>query len=51
MDEKKRKELLEKLEAIRHSRVIVYFSYTPLDDRILVPLYRELSNIVGKQKK
>ncbi len=50
MDEKTRKELLEKLEAIRQSKVIVYFSYTPLDDRILVPLYRELSNI-GKTKK
>ncbi len=41
---------MEKLEAIRQSKVIVYFSYTPLDDRILVPLYRELANI-GKTGK
>jgi hypothetical protein len=50
LDEIKRKELLEKLEKMRNSKVIVYFSYTPLDDRILVPLYRELSHI-GKTKK
>jgi len=50
LDEEKRKVLLEKLEATRQSKVIVYFSYTPLDDRILVPLYRELANI-GKTKK
>lgn len=50
MDEQKRKDLLERLENIRGSKVIVYFSYTPLDDRILVPLYQELANI-GKTKK
>lgn len=50
MDELKRKGLLEKLENIRGSKVIVYFSYTPLDDRILVPLYQELAHI-GKTKK
>jgi len=50
LDETKRKELLERLEKIRGSKVIVYFSYTPLDDRILVPLYRELANI-GKTDK
>jgi len=42
--------LLEKLEQIRNSKVIVYFSYTPLDDRILIPLYKELANI-GKTRK
>lgn len=50
LDENKRKELLKNLETLRQSRVIVYFSYTPLDDRILVPLYRELTNI-GRTKK
>ena len=50
MDEEKRKSLLKKLEDMRQSRVIVYFSYTPLDDRILVPLYRELTSI-GKSSK
>lgn len=50
MDGRKKEELLEKLETMRNSKVIVYFSYTPLDDRILVPLYQELVNI-GKTKK
>lgn len=50
MDENNRRELLGRLENIRQSRVIVYFSYMPLDDRILVPLYQELSKI-GKTKK
>lgn len=50
MDENNRRVLLEKLGAMRGSKVIVYFSYTPLDDRILVPLYRELAN-TGKTKK
>jgi len=50
LDGRKRIELLKKLESMRSSRVIVYFSYTPLDDRILVPLYQELANI-GKTEK
>lgn len=50
MDEKQRKLLLEKIEAIRNSKVLVYFSYTPLDDSILVPLYQEL-NKIGKTQK
>lgn len=50
MNEKQRKVLLEKIEAIRNSRVLVYFSYTPLDDSILVPLYQELKKI-GKTQK
>ncbi|WP_206811650.1 SDH family Clp fold serine proteinase [Paradesulfitobacterium ferrireducens] len=37
--------LLERLEQLRHSKVLVYFSYTPLDDRILVPLYQQLKEI------
>lgn len=49
MDEQTRVELLDKLEKLRDSKVIVYFSYSPLDDQILVPLYRELVSI-GKTK-
>ena len=42
--------LIERLEQLRNSKVIVYFSYTPLDDSILVPLYRQLKEI-GHTKK
>lgn len=45
MDEEKKILLLERLGKLRQSKVIVYFSYSPLDDRILVPLYRELESI------
>jgi len=34
--------LIERLEKLRNSKVLVYFSYTPLNDTILVPLYKEL---------
>lgn len=50
MNEERRKELLENLERTRNSKVLVYFSYTPLDDRILVPLYQELVSI-GKTER
>ncbi|RJE46916.1 MULTISPECIES: peptidase [unclassified Dehalobacter] len=50
MNDQRRKALLEEIEKIRHSKVIVYFSYTPLDDGILVPLYQEL-NKIGRTPK
>ncbi|UWG99079.1 peptidase [Dehalobacter sp. DCM] len=50
MNEKQKKILLESIETIRDSKLLVYFSYTPLDDSILVPLYQEL-NKVGKTQK
>ena len=42
--------LIERLEQLRDSKVLVYFSYTPLDDTILVPLYKQLKEI-GHTKK
>jgi hypothetical protein len=42
--------LIDRLEALRGSKVLVYFAYTPLDDRILVPLYKQLMEI-GPAKK
>jgi len=42
--------LIERLEQLRDSKVLVYFSYTPLDDNILVPLYKQLKKI-GHTKK
>lgn len=36
---------IERLEELRDSKVLVYFSYTPLDDSILVPLYQQLKEI------
>ncbi len=50
MNAEERFSLLEHLEQLRQSRVLVYFSYTPLDDRILVPLYKQLKEI-GHTKK
>lgn len=41
---------IEHLEQLRDSKVLVYFSYTPLDDTILVPLYKQLKEI-GHTKK
>lgn len=37
--------LINRLEELRQSRVLVYFAYTPLDDTILVPLYKQLKEI------
>jgi hypothetical protein len=42
--------LIERLEHLRDSKVLVYFSYTPLDDNILVPLYKQLKEIGHTQK-
>jgi len=42
--------LIEYLEQLRNSKVLVYFSYTPLDDSILIPLYQQLMEI-GHTKK
>lgn len=36
---------IERLEQLRDSKVLVYFSYTALDDTILVPLYKQLEEI------
>lgn len=50
IDRNQRVRLLKELERLRGSRVLVYFSYTPLDDNILFPLYSQLVS-VGKTKK
>lgn len=50
MKAEERVSLIERLEQLRNSKVIVYFSYTPLDDTILVPLYKQLKDI-GHTKK
>lgn len=42
--------LIERLEQLRNSKVLVYFSYTPLDDTILVPLYKQLKDIGHTRK-
>ncbi|AFQ43243.1 SDH family Clp fold serine proteinase [Desulfosporosinus meridiei] len=41
---------IERLEELRKSKVLIYFSYTPLDDSILVPLYKQLKEIGHTQK-
>jgi len=41
---------IERLEQLRNSKVLVYFSYTPLDDTIIIPLYKQLKEI-GHTKK
>ena len=50
LDSNKREQLLKRLGELRQSKIIVYFSYIPLDDSILVPLYKELT-CIGKTKK
>lgn len=50
MDAENRFQYLERLEKIRGSKVLVYFSYTPLDDSILVPLYKQLKAIGHTQR-
>ncbi|MHB8075180.1 SDH family Clp fold serine proteinase [Desulfosporosinus fructosivorans] len=50
MKPEERVNLIERLEQLRNSKVLVYFSYTPLDDTILVPLYKQLKDI-GHTKK
>lgn len=45
MEAEERLANIERLEQLRDSKVLVYFSYTPLDDTILVPLYTQLKDI------
>ena len=50
MEAEERVCLIERLEQLRDSKVLVYFSYTPLDDNILIPLYKQLKKIGHTQK-
>ena len=50
MKAEERVSLIERLEKLRNSKVLVYFSYTPLNDNILVPLYKELKEIGHTRK-
>lgn len=45
LEAEERISFIERLEQLRDSKVLVYFSYTPLDDTILVPLYNQLKEI------
>jgi len=47
---KKRLSLLKSIEKMRNSRIISYISYSPIDDYVLVPLYKQLCSI-GKTEK
>jgi len=47
---KKRLSLLRSIEKARNSRVISYISYSPMDDYVLIPLYKQLCSI-GKTEK
>jgi len=38
-------DLIERLEQLRDSKVLVYFSYTPLDDTMIAPLYKQLKEM------
>lgn len=42
---KKRLSLLRSIEKTRNSRVISYISYSPMDDYVLIPLYKQLCSI------
>lgn len=42
---KKRLSLLRSIEKARNSRVIAYISYSPMDDYVLIPLYKQLCSI------
>lgn len=50
MDAENRFQYLDRLEQLRGSKVLVYFAYTPLDDSILVPLYKQLK-VIGHTPK
>lgn len=50
MKSEDRSRLIDRLEELRQSKVLVYFAYTPLDDSILVPLYKHLKEIGPTQK-
>lgn len=45
LDAEERIGCIERLEHLRDSKVIVYFSYSPLDDSIIIPLYKQLKEI------
>lgn len=45
-----RSKLIDRLEEMRDSKVLVYFAYTPLDDSIIVPLYKHLKEIGPTRK-
>lgn len=47
---KKRLSLLKSIEKMRNSRIITYISYSPMDDSILIPLYKQLCSI-GKTER
>lgn len=47
---KKRLSLLKSIEKMRNSRLISYISYSPMDDYVLVPLYKQLCSI-GKTER
>jgi hypothetical protein len=42
--------LLKSIETMRNSRLISYISYSPMDDNVLVPLYKQLCSI-GKTER
>jgi hypothetical protein len=46
----KRLSLLKSIEKARNSRVVSYISYSPMDDYVLVPLYKQLYSI-GKTER
>ncbi|ODA41975.1 ATP-dependent Clp protease proteolytic subunit [Desulfosporosinus sp. BG] len=50
MNAEERIGFIERLEQLRNSKVLVYFSYTPLDDTIIIPLYKQLKEM-GHTKK
>ncbi|KJS46068.1 SDH family Clp fold serine proteinase [Desulfosporosinus sp. BICA1-9] len=50
MEAEERLAYIKRLEELRDSKVLVYFSYTPLDDTILVPLYKQLEEIGHTQR-
>ncbi|MDR3543650.1 MAG: peptidase [Desulfosporosinus sp.] len=45
MKAEERISLIERLEQLRDSKVLVYYSHTPLNDTIIVPLYKQLKEI------
>jgi hypothetical protein len=47
---KKRLSLLRSIEKTRNSRVVSYISYSPMDDYVLIPLYKQLCSI-GKTER
>jgi hypothetical protein len=45
LNAEERVNLIERIEQLRDSKVLVYYSYTPLDDTILIPIYKQLKEI------